>query len=130
MKVVRTIAELREGLAPRRGASIGLVPTMGALHDGHLSLLRAARAECHTVVLSVFVNPAQFQDAADLERYPRDEGRDLALAEEAGVDVVFAPAVEELYPPGTRPGSRSRSSAGSSRASIARATSAASPPSA
>jgi pantoate--beta-alanine ligase len=73
---------------------------MGALHEGHLSLLRAARAECHTVVLSVFVNPAQFGDAADLERYPRDEPRDLALAEEAGVGVVFAPAVEELYPPG------------------------------
>ena len=89
MRIVRTIAELRETLATRRGASTGLVPTMGALHEGHLSLLRAGRAECHTVVLSMFVNPAQFQDAAD-----------LALAEEAGVDVVFAPAVEELYPPG------------------------------
>jgi pantoate--beta-alanine ligase len=100
MRVARTITELRAELAPRRGASIGLVPTMGALHEGHLSLLRAARAECHTVVLSVFVNPAQFGDAADLERYPRDESRDIALAEEAGVDVVFAPAVEELYPPG------------------------------
>ena len=100
MRIARTIAELRETLATRRGASTGLVPTMGALHEGHLSLLRAARAECHTVVLSMFVNPAQFQDAADLARYPRDEERDLALAEEAGVDVVFAPAVEELYPPG------------------------------
>ena len=100
MRIVRTIAELRETLATRRGASTGLVPTMGALHEGHLSLLRAGRAECHTVVLSIFVNPAQFQDAADLARDPRDEERDLALAEEAGVDVVFAPAVEELYPPG------------------------------
>jgi len=73
---------------------------MGALHDGHLSLLRAARAENDTVVMSLFVNPAQFDDASDLARYPRDETRDIRLAEEAGVDVVFAPDPEEMYPPG------------------------------
>lgn len=73
---------------------------MGALHEGHLSLLRAARAECDTVVMSLFVNPAQFGDPGDLARYPRDEERDLALAEAAGVDLVFAPATEEMYPPG------------------------------
>jgi len=100
VKVVRTIPELRAELAARRGASTGLVPTMGALHEGHLSLLRAARAECHTVVMSLFVNPAQFQTGDDLARYPRDEERDLALAGEEGVDLVFAPSAEELYPPG------------------------------
>jgi len=100
VKVVRTIPELRAELAPSRGASTGLVPTMGALHEGHLSLLRAARAECHTVVMSLFVNPAQFQAGEDLSRYPRDEERDLALAREEGVDLVFGPAVDELYPPG------------------------------
>jgi pantoate--beta-alanine ligase len=100
VKVVRTIPELRAELAARRGASTGLVPTMGALHEGHLALLRAARAECHTVVMSLFVNPAQFQDGDDLARYPRDEERDLALAGEEGVDLVFAPSAEELYPPG------------------------------
>ena len=100
MKVVRTIPELRAELAARRGASTGLVPTMGALHEGHLSLLRAARAECHTVVMSLFVNPAQFQEGEDLSRYPRDEDRDLALAGEEGVDIVFAPSADELYPPG------------------------------
>jgi pantoate--beta-alanine ligase len=76
------------------------MPTLGSLHDGHLSLLRAAREECDTVVMSLFVNPAQFQDPSDLGRYPREEERDLALAGEAGVDVVFAPSVEEMYPPG------------------------------
>jgi pantoate--beta-alanine ligase len=100
VKVVRTIPELRAELAARRGASTGLVPTTGALHEGHLALLRAARAECHTVVMSLFVNPAQFQDGDDLARYPRDEERDLALAGEEGVDLVFAPSAEELYPPG------------------------------
>jgi pantoate--beta-alanine ligase len=73
---------------------------MGGLHEGHLSLLRAARAECDTVVMSLFVNPAQFGDERDLSSYPRDEARDLALAEEAGVDHVFAPSVDEMYPPG------------------------------
>ena len=99
MKVVRTIAELRaarEALAGR----VGLVPTMGALHAGHLALLEAARRENEAVVMSLFVNPAQFDDPVDLAAYPRDERRDLALAEGAGVDLVFAPPGEELYPPG------------------------------
>ena len=87
-------------LADRRSGSIGLVPTMGSLHEGHLSLLRAARAECDTVVMSLFVNPAQFADPADLGRYPRDEARDFALAGEVGVDLVFAPSADEMYPPG------------------------------
>jgi pantoate--beta-alanine ligase len=99
MRVVRTVASVREALGPRRGA-LGLVPTMGAFHEGHLSLLRAARDECDVVVASLFVNPAQFGPAEDLARYPREEERDAALAEDAGVDVLFAPAVEELYPAG------------------------------
>ena len=98
MKVARTIAEARATL--RGAGDIGLVPTMGAYHEGHLSLFRAARDENETVVASLFVNPTQFGDAADLGRYPRDEARDAALAEEAGVDVLFAPAADELYPPG------------------------------
>jgi pantoate--beta-alanine ligase len=98
VKTLRTIAELRAELAGRTG--IGLVPTMGAFHDGHLALIRAARKECETVVVSVFVNPAQFAAGEDFERYPRDEARDAALAEEAGVDLLFAPTVDELYPPG------------------------------
>ena len=100
MKVARTIADVRASLEHFRGGSIGLVPTMGALHEGHLSLLRAARAENETVVMSLFVNPTQFGDDGDLARYPRDDGRDLALAEQAGVDIVFAPDTAEMYPPG------------------------------
>jgi pantoate--beta-alanine ligase len=100
VKVRRTVADVRAELEPLRAGSIGLVPTMGALHEGHLSLLRTARAECDTVVMSLFVNPAQFSEAADLSSYPRDEERDLAVAEQAGVDVVFAPAQDEMYPPG------------------------------
>ncbi len=100
MKIATTIAEVRAKLGPKRAGSIGLVPTMGALHEGHLSLLRGARAECETVVMSLFVNPAQFSDQRDLASYPRDGERDLALAEEAGVDIVFAPTTEEMYPPG------------------------------
>ncbi len=101
-RVVRGKAELRAALAgPRReGATIGLVPTMGYLHEGHLSLLRAARAQCDIVVMSLFVNPTQFGPGEDLKRYPRDEKRDLRLAGEAGVDLVFAPSIAEVYPEG------------------------------
>ncbi|MGN6215759.1 MAG: pantoate--beta-alanine ligase [Solirubrobacterales bacterium] len=99
---LRTKAELRALLADARraGQTIGLVPTMGYLHEGHLSLIRAARAECDLVVMSLFVNPTQFGPGEDLERYPRDEERDLRLAAEAGADLVFAPPVEEVYPDG------------------------------
>jgi pantoate--beta-alanine ligase len=98
--VIRTIEELRTALAPLRDGRIGLVPTMGALHEGHLSLLRAARQECDTVVMSLFINPAQFGQSSDLNGYPRDEERDLRLAAEAGADIVFAPSAAEMYPPG------------------------------
>jgi pantoate--beta-alanine ligase len=98
MRITRTIAETREALA--EADDVGLVPTMGAYHAGHVALFRAARAESGTVVTSLFVNPAQFGDPADLTRYPRDEAADAALAEEEGVDLLFAPATEELYPPG------------------------------
>ena len=96
MKIARTAEELR---LPPQG-SVGLVPTMGAFHEGHLSLFRAARAENDLVVASLFVNPAQFAEAADLDGYPRDEQRDAEVAEREGVDVLFAPSVGELYPPG------------------------------
>lgn len=100
VSVCRTRAELRAALEPARrdGLRIGLVPTMGFLHEGHLSLLRAARAGCDLVVISLFVNPTQFGPGEDLERYPRDEERDLRLATEAGADLVYAPAVDEVYP--------------------------------
>jgi pantoate--beta-alanine ligase len=98
--VARTIPDFRAALAERRDNRIGLVPTMGALHDGHLALLRAAREACDTVVMSLFVNPTQFGEPSDLNGYPRDEARDLALAQEAGVDVVFAPTAAEMYPGG------------------------------
>ena len=97
MKITRTIAETRAALA---GREVGLVPTMGAYHAGHASLFAAARAENEVVAASLFVNPAQFGDPADLNGYPRDEGRDLEVARAAGVDVVFAPTAAELYPPG------------------------------
>lgn len=100
MIVVRTIAELRGQLRERRSGRIGLVPTMGALHEGHLSLVRAARADSDTVVMSIFVNPTQFNEAADLAAYPRTEERDVALAVDAGVDIVFAPDAAEMYPDG------------------------------
>jgi len=102
MNVIRSVAELRAALRePRRsGWTIGLVPTMGAFHEGHLSLMRRARRDCDVVVVSLFVNPAQFDDPADLERYPRDRARDKALAAEIGVDHLFAPDVKEVYPPG------------------------------
>jgi len=95
MKVVRTIDEL-----PRMDGSVGLVPTMGAFHAGHLALFAAAREENDVVVASLFVNPAQFAANEDLDRYPRDEARDVDLAEEAGVDVLFAPSTGEIYPDG------------------------------
>ena len=100
MKAVRTIAELGEALALLRSGEVGLVPTMGAYHAGHVALFAAARAECDAVVASLFVNPAQFDERADFDRYPRDERRDLEVAEAEGVDLVFAPAADELYPPG------------------------------
>jgi pantoate--beta-alanine ligase len=96
MKIVRTIGEMRA----LRGDDVGLVPTMGALHDGHRALFAAARAENDLVVASLFVNPAQFDDAADLDAYPRDEAADARVAKESGVDILFAPSVQELYPPG------------------------------
>jgi pantoate--beta-alanine ligase len=102
MNTVRTVAELRSALASARRdeLTIGLVPTMGALHEGHLSLIRHAREHCDVVVVSLFVNPAQFNERADLERYPRDEQRDAERADAAGADVLFAPSVEEVYPQG------------------------------
>src|SRR4051812_3242792 len=98
----RTKLELRSALAGDRAAGrrIGLVPTMGYLHDGHLALLRAAREQCDVVVMSLFVNPTQFGEDEDLDRYPRDEERDARLAAEAGVDLVYAPSVAEVYPDG------------------------------
>jgi pantoate--beta-alanine ligase len=102
MKALRTIADVRAELRePRRaGRTIGLVPTMGAFHEGHLSLIRHARERSDVVVVSLFVNPTQFNDPADLQRYPRDEARDAELAAELGVDVLFAPQPAELYPEG------------------------------
>jgi pantoate--beta-alanine ligase len=102
VKLLRGKDRLRAALEParREGSSIGLVPTMGYLHKGHLSLLRAARAECDVVVMSLFVNPTQFGPGEDLDRYPRDEERDLNLAAEAGADFVYAPSVEGVYPEG------------------------------
>ncbi len=97
MNVARTIAEARAH--PRQGV-VGLVPTMGALHAGHVALLETARAECDTVVMSLFVNPSQFDEEADLAAYPRDPEADAAVAAEAGVDLLFAPSAGEMYPPG------------------------------
>jgi len=102
MKTLFTVGDLRAALAPDRrdGLTIGLVPTMGALHEGHLSLIRRARAQCDRVVVSLFVNPAQFNERSDLDRYPRQARRDAALAAESGADLLFTPTVEEIYPPG------------------------------
>jgi pantoate--beta-alanine ligase len=99
---VRTVKEVREALAPERhaGRSIGLVPTMGAFHGGHLSLIRRAREQCDVVVIWLFVNPTQFGPGEDLETYPRDEAGDAELAEREGVDLLFAPSPEEVYPEG------------------------------
>jgi pantoate--beta-alanine ligase len=104
MRSISTVTELRRRLAPSRraGDRIGLVPTMGALHEGHLSLIRRARASCVVVVVSVFVNPIQFNDGSDLAAYPRDLDRDAELAERAGADILFAPTVAEVYPDGFR----------------------------
>jgi pantoate--beta-alanine ligase len=102
MKTARTVAELREELAPERrpGRTIGLVPTMGSFHEGHLSLMRQAREDCDIVVVSLFLNPTQFAPAEDLATYPRDEQRDAGLAAREGVDLLFVPAVDEVYPDG------------------------------
>lgn len=102
MRIVRTVAEVREALRePRaRGKRIGLVPTMGAFHAGHVSLMRAAREASDLVVVSLFVNPSQFTVAEDLARYPRDEAADARVAEAEGVDLLFTPSADELYPPG------------------------------
>ena len=100
MRIVRTVAEMRGALRPLRDGAVGLVPTLGGLHAGHVALFEAARAECDTVVASVFLNPAQFGEAADLASYPHDEAADARIAGEAGVDLLFAPAPAEIYPPG------------------------------
>jgi len=102
VQVTRTVAEIRDEvrMARRAGRRVGLVPTMGFLHEGHLSLIRRAAAECDLVIVSIFVNPTQFNDAADLEAYPRNEERDVTLAATAGATTVFAPPVEEVYPKG------------------------------
>ena len=102
MRTLRTVAELRVALREPRlaGRSIGLVPTMGSFHEGHLSLMRRARRDCDEVVVSLFVNPTQFEQTADLSRYPRDEARDERMAADVGVDYLFAPTVTEVYPPG------------------------------
>jgi pantoate--beta-alanine ligase len=100
MKIVRTIDAVRRERQVAQPYTVGLVPTMGAFHEGHLSLFRGAREECDFVVVSLFVNPAQFSPQEDLDRYPRDEERDAQLANEAGVDVLFVPSADELYPPG------------------------------
>jgi pantoate--beta-alanine ligase len=102
MTTLRTVAEVRAALAgPRReGRCLGLVPTMGFLHEGHLALIRRAREECDVVVVSAFVNPTQFDDVRDLDAYPRDEARDAALAAQSGADILYAPPAGEVYPPG------------------------------
>ena len=101
MQITRTVAEyraVRAALVARQPGPVGLVPTMGSLHDGHRSLIRRAREDCATVVVTIFVNPTQFGPNEDFTRYPRDEARDLAICRTDGVDIVFAPSVEEMYP--------------------------------
>src|SRR5262245_34116429 len=101
MNVIRLIPDIRAALDEERraGKTIGFVPTMGYFHDGHRSLMRRAREASDVVVVSLFVNPAQFNDPKDLDAYPRDEARDFELATEEGVDVMFAPSPGEIYPP-------------------------------
>jgi pantoate--beta-alanine ligase len=102
VRTVRTKSDLRAALDERRrgGDEIGLVPTMGALHGGHLSLIRAARTSCDTVVVTLFVNPTQFGPGEDLDTYPHDEARDASIAAAEGVDFLFVPSMEEIYPRG------------------------------
>ena len=102
LRIIRTSAELRAAVENVRetGAVVGLVPTMGALHEGHLALVRRVRRDCGLVVASLFVNPTQFGENEDFDSYPRDEERDLALFEQNGVDIVYAPSVDEMYPEG------------------------------
>src|SRR3954464_9520832 len=102
MKIIRRIAELRSELAASRkaGKRIGFVPTMGFFHEGHLSLMRASKSRCDVTVVSLFVNPTQFNDPKDLEKYPRNEKADAAMAESAGADILFAPDAAEMYPQG------------------------------
>ncbi len=132
--VIETIAELTSSLDAVRlsGRTVGLVPTMGALHDGHRALIAQAAAECDVVVVTVFVNPTQFGDPADLAAYPRTLDADLAVAASAGACIVFAPSVEEMYPDGRRrprrPRCRCRASAERGRARRGRATSTVWPP--
>ena len=118
MRILRTASEVREALRVPEGR-VGLVPTMGAFHDGHLALMRAAREACDTVVVSLFVNPSQFSAADDLARYPRDEAADARAADGAGVHLLFAPSVEELYPSGfdtwVEPGALATTLEGASR---------------
>ena len=101
VEIIETVREMQEEADALRksGVSIGFVPTMGALHEGHLSLIRGARSECRSVVVSIFVNPAQFAPEEDYKQYPRDFESDCSKAEAAGADIIFHPSVEEMYPP-------------------------------
>jgi pantoate--beta-alanine ligase len=100
VRIVRTVGEMRASVGAATAGSVGLVPTMGAFHAGHVALFGAARSECDIVVASLFVNPAQFAPTDDFARYPRDESRDAEVAAASGVDVLFAPSAEEMYPDG------------------------------